>query len=69
MMVDGKRIWVEYERPREDDGDFVSIGTDALRAGIAHEGRLGDGNGIMVGLRELVDYALRLWSDKNALES
>ena len=65
MMVDGVRKWVEYEVPQELNSDlFVPVGGSAVAKGIARDGKLGEGRGVIVDMRELVDHAVGLWPDE-----
>jgi aminoglycoside 3-N-acetyltransferase len=65
MLVNGKREWVEFEIPQELDSDlFTPIGESAIASGLAKVGKLGEGFGIIVDMRELVDLAVGLWPDE-----
>ncbi|WP_236668388.1 MULTISPECIES: hypothetical protein [Burkholderia] len=45
-----------------DSERFVPVGASALAAGIGAQGRLGEGRGVLVAMRPLIDHALRCWS-------
>lgn len=65
LTVDGQRRWVWFEVPRLMDTDaFVSVGASAMRAGVAMAGPLGEGRGIIMEMRRIVDHAVGLWSEK-----
>lgn len=62
MVVDGKREWVEFEKVQELYSDaFLSVGAGMIASGLAGVGKLGEGQGIVVNMRELVDYAVSIW--------
>ena len=50
--------------PTYDPGTnaFLPIGASALRSGMAAAGALGEGRGILVGMRQIVDHAVELWT-------
>lgn len=63
LMRDGQRQWVAFDTPSVMDGDaFLPIGASALRSGMATARSLGEGRGILVGMRPLVDHAVGLWA-------
>lgn len=63
LMRDGQRQWVAFDVPSVIDSDaFLPIGASALRSGIATAGSLGEGRGILVGMRQIVDHAVELWA-------
>lgn len=63
LMRDGRRQWVAFDVPGLMDSDaFLPIGASALRSGKAIAGSLGEGRGILVGMRQIVDHAIELWS-------
>lgn len=65
LTVDGQRRWVWFEVPKLMDTDaFVPVGASALRAGVATAGPLGEGRGIIMEMRRIVDHAVSLWSKK-----
>ncbi|MEW6450045.1 MAG: AAC(3) family N-acetyltransferase [Pseudomonadota bacterium] len=65
LMVGGERRWVSFEVPKLLDSDaFIPVGASALRSGIGTVGALGEGRGIFVDMRKLVDHAVGLWSSK-----
>lgn len=65
LTVDGQRRWVWFEVPKLMDTDaFVPAGASALHAGVAMAGPLGEGRGIIMEMRRIVDHAVSLWSEK-----
>ncbi|WP_240155755.1 hypothetical protein [Burkholderia sp. Cy-637] len=40
----------------------MPVGASALAAGIGAQGPLGEGRGVLVAMRPLIDHALRCWS-------
>ena len=65
LTVDGQRRWVWFEVPKLMNTDaFVPVGASALRAGVATAGPLGEGQGIIMEMRRIVDHAVSLWSKK-----
>ena len=58
-MVDGKRQWVEFEDQQAEDEDFPALGTDFARdTGAERCGKVGWGEGRLMSVRTLVDYAV-----------
>jgi len=63
VMRDGQRRWVAFEVPGVmDSAAFLPIGASALRSGMATARALGEGRGILVGMRQIVDHAVELWT-------
>lgn len=68
LTVDGERRWVRFDVPElMDDEAFIPIGESALAAGIGTVGKLGDGKGTLIGMRQLVDHAVSFWSEGHAV--
>ena len=58
MLVDGERRWVRFEEILPDDGDFAVLGEDFAReTGEERRGALGWGEGRLMRVRAIVDYA------------
>ncbi|WP_186247714.1 aminoglycoside N(3)-acetyltransferase [Burkholderia gladioli] len=65
LMVNGRRQWVRFEIAEPLDSErFVPVGASALAAGIGAQGPLGEGRGVLVAMRPLIDHALRCWSEE-----
>lgn len=63
MLVEGEQRWVAFEAPEVKDADeFLPVGIEAASVGLVHSGPLGEGQGTMGRMRDLVDLAVRLWS-------
>lgn len=59
LMIDGARQWVSFEiEPVMDSDAFIPIGARALHTGIAHAGPLGQGRGMIMDMRALVDFSI-----------
>ena len=60
MTVNGKRRWVTFEDWQVDDGDFAALGEDfACNRGSEQRGPLGWGEGRLMRMRAIVDFAQR----------
>ena len=57
MVVDGKRRWVIFEDLRPVDDDFADLGEDFALTGRERRGPLGWGEGRLMRVREIVDFA------------
>jgi len=57
MVVDGKRRWVTFEDLRPVDDDFRDLGEDFALTGRERRGPLGWGEGRLMRVREIVDFA------------
>ncbi len=58
MCVDDERRWVRFEEVLPDDGDFAALGEDFAReTGQERRGGLGWGEGRLMRVRAIVDYA------------
>ena len=57
MLVDGKRRWVTFEEVRPTDDDFAELGEDFALTGRERRGPLGWGEGRLVRVREVVNFA------------
>ena len=57
MVVDGKRRWVTFEDLRPVDDDFADLGEDFALTGREGRGPLGWGEGRLMRVREIVDFA------------
>lgn len=65
VLVDGVRRWVSFEVPPLMDSEhFLPIGAAALRLGLAVSGALGEGRGMLMDMRGVVDYAAGIWTPK-----
>jgi aminoglycoside 3-N-acetyltransferase len=65
LLIDGKRQWVSFDVPRLMDSEhFVPVGVSALQAGMAAIGPLGEGRGVLVDMRRLVEHAVSIWSSR-----
>ena len=65
IMVDGIKQWVSFEVPPLMDSEhFLPIGTAAMRLGLAVAGALGEGRGMLMDMRAVVDYAAGIWTPK-----
>lgn len=63
ILVEGRREWVSFDTPAIMDSDaFLPIGAAAIAKGLARTGKLGQGRGILVGFRALVDHACDSWA-------
>lgn len=63
LMRDGQRQWVAFDIPSVmDSAAFLPTGASALRSGMATARALGEGRGILVGIRQIVDHAVDLWT-------
>ncbi|MBC9933865.1 aminoglycoside N(3)-acetyltransferase [Chitinophaga qingshengii] len=71
LMVHGKKQWVSFQVPQVmDSAVFLPVGAAVLASGMAASGTLGEGKGVLVGLRQLVDTAVKEWSGmKDPVES
>lgn len=68
MVVDGKRRWVTFEELRPVDDDFADLGDDFALTGREHRGPLGWGEGRLMLVRDIVDFA-QAWLSTNRPES
>ena len=68
MRVDGKRRWVVFEEDRPVDDDFAELGEDFALTGREVRGALGWGEGRLMRVREIVDFA-RTWLSTHRPES
>ena len=60
MLVDGERHWVRFTETLPDDDDFDELGRDFARdTGQERRGPLGWGEGRLMRVRAIVDYAER----------
>lgn len=59
VMVDGERRWVTFEDLEGDESDFELIGAAFAHAGGERSGPVGHGEGRLVPVRALVDFAVR----------
>jgi aminoglycoside 3-N-acetyltransferase len=58
MMVNGRRQWVSFEDLRTSDDDFAELGEAFARdTGLEQRGPIGWGEGRLMPIRTLVDYA------------
>lgn len=57
MVVDGKRRWVTFKDLRPVDDDFGDLGEDFALTGRERRGPLGWGEGRLMRVREIVDFA------------
>lgn len=57
MVVDGKRRWVTFEELRPVDDDFGDLGEDFALTGLERRDPLGWGEGRLMRVREIVDFA------------
>ncbi len=57
VIVDGERRWVTFEDLEGDDADFAEIGTAFAASGAQRRGRVGSGQALHMGMRDLVDFA------------
>lgn len=62
LFVDGVRRWVGFDVPvTMDDEEFLPVGASFLASSLAATGPLGEGRGILFGMRALVDHAVQAW--------
>ena len=65
ILVDSTRQWVAFEVPPLMDSDhFLPIGAAALRLGLVTAGALGQGRGMLMDMRAVVDHAAAIWTPK-----
>jgi len=57
MMVDGEQRWVTFEDLEGGSDDFEAIGEAFAAAGFERLGPVGSGEGRLMGVRDLVDFA------------
>ena len=57
VMIDGERRWVAFEDLEGDSDDFEEIGGAFAASGFEHRGPVGSGEGRLMGVRDLVDFA------------
>lgn len=57
VTIDGGRSWVTFEDLEGDDSDFDQIGVAFAGSGAEQQGRVGNGEGRLMGMRDLVDFA------------
>jgi aminoglycoside 3-N-acetyltransferase len=68
MLINGKRRWVEFENPQEPDTEiFNQIGASAVESGLTKVHTLGEGFGMIMDMKDLVDIAVDLWPDDHPL--
>ena len=58
MTVDGARLWVTFEALEGEDDDFELIGAAFAESGGERRGRVGSGDALFMGVRDLVDFAV-----------
>lgn len=58
MTIDGERRWVTFEDLESDSADFEDIGAAFADSGAERRGRVGSGEGRLMGARDLVDFAV-----------
>jgi len=65
VMLEGRRVWVEFNDFDWDDSDFSSIGTSfAEKTGLVRSGRIMNATTHLLPQRQFVDYAVE-WMEKN----
>jgi len=57
VMIDGERQWVTFEDLEGDSDDFGAIGEAFAAAGFERRGQVGSGEGRLMNVRDLVDFA------------
>jgi aminoglycoside 3-N-acetyltransferase len=57
VMVGGERRWVTFDDLEGDSDDFVEIGEAFADTGAERRGLVGSGEGRLMGVRNLVDFA------------
>jgi len=57
VMIDGERQWVTFEDLEGDSDDFAAIGEAFAAAGLERRGQVGSGEGRLMSVRDLVDFA------------
>ena len=57
LMVDGERRWVTFEDLEGNSDDFEEIGEAFAASGFERRAPVGSGEGRLMGVRELVDFA------------
>lgn len=61
-LIDGERRWISFDAPElMDSKNFLPVGAGALQLGIAMQGSLGEGQGMIAEMRQLADHAVHLW--------
>lgn len=58
VLVDGERVWAEFETIEEDTDDFLDLGADLERDVGLTEGEVGAATAKLASQRALVDYAV-----------
>jgi aminoglycoside 3-N-acetyltransferase len=56
VMIDGERRWITFEDLEGDSVDFEEIGDAFAAAGFERRGQVGNGEGRLMGVRDLVDF-------------
>ncbi|MDH3365865.1 MAG: AAC(3) family N-acetyltransferase [Thermoplasmata archaeon] len=65
LTVDGQRAWIKFRDFDWDDSDFSKIGAAfSEETGLVRSGRLGNGGGLLVPQRQLIDFAVS-WMEEN----
>jgi aminoglycoside 3-N-acetyltransferase len=67
MTVDGARLWVTFEALDGEDDDFELIGAAFTESGGERSGRVGSGDALYMGVRDLVDFAVD-WMTQNRVD-
>jgi aminoglycoside N3'-acetyltransferase len=67
MTVDGVRLWVTFEALDGEDDDFELIGAAFAESGGERSGRVGSGDALYMGVRDLVDFAVD-WMTQNRVD-
>ena len=68
LIVDGKRRWITFEDLRPIDDDFADLGEDFALTGRERRGPLGWGEGRLMRVRAVVDFA-KAWFATHRPES
>ncbi len=65
IVLDGRRIWIEYQDIDWDDSDFNAVGASFVEnTRLVRTGRVANGTAQLMPQRQFVDYAVH-WMEKN----
>ncbi len=63
VTIEGERRWVGFEDLEGDDSDFADIGEAFAASGAEQRGPVGSGEALLMGMRDLVDFAAGWMTD------
>lgn len=63
VTIHGKRQWITYETSPDGSDHFPDFGETMLAARVAKRGTVGEGQGILMPARAVVDRAVAFWRD------